>query len=82
MLVQGPPGTGKTTTIKAIVQEIEKKCKRIMICTPSNNAVDHIFEKLASKYGDQMVRIGSIDYSPADSIKHLSLEYKVNKQMK
>ena len=55
VLLQGPPGTGKTTTLmgliaaqhyylKNIIREEEKQ--KILICAPSNAAVDHITKRL------------------------------------
>ncbi|RVE55283.1 hypothetical protein evm_000181, partial [Chilo suppressalis] len=43
-IVFGPPGTGKTMTIvEAIVQLVVKKARhRILVCTDSNMAADHI----------------------------------------
>ncbi|XP_023954942.1 putative helicase MOV-10 [Bicyclus anynana] len=43
-IVFGPPGTGKTMTIvEAIVQLVAKNSKnRVMVCTDSNMAADHI----------------------------------------
>ncbi|CAK9160682.1 unnamed protein product [Ilex paraguariensis] len=47
-VVHGPPGTGKTMTIvEAILQLYTmRKNARILVCAPSNNAADHILEKL------------------------------------
>lgn len=42
-LIQGPPGTGKSTTIAAIAYHLVKeKGTKILICAPSNTAVEHI----------------------------------------
>lgn len=48
-LIQGPPGTGKTHTIVGIVQMIIQSgaAKRILICTPSNKAIDEIIDRLS-----------------------------------
>ncbi|KAK4705650.1 hypothetical protein P7C70_g550, partial [Phenoliferia sp. Uapishka_3] len=43
-LIQGPPGTGKTTTILKIVEAWVKR--RLLICAPSNAAVDEILRRL------------------------------------
>lgn len=54
MLVQGPPGTGKTHTLVGIVKnmfanfESDKGPLRIMICAPSNGAIDEIGRRLLS----------------------------------
>jgi ATP-dependent RNA/DNA helicase IGHMBP2 len=45
-LVHGPPGTGKTTTIvQAIVETVQNE-KQVLVCAPSNAAVDLLVEKL------------------------------------
>jgi superfamily I DNA and/or RNA helicase len=45
-LVHGPPGTGKTTTVvQSIAAELENE-KQVLVCAPSNAAVDIIVEKL------------------------------------
>ncbi|KAI6693271.1 hypothetical protein NL676_020981 [Syzygium grande] len=55
-VVYGPPGTGKTMTIvEGIMQLYENRADtRILICTPSNSAADHILEKLL---GEEVVKI-------------------------
>ncbi|MDX1628653.1 MAG: AAA domain-containing protein [Fulvivirga sp.] len=56
-LVHGPPGTGKTTTLtKAIVDTVNKE-KQVLVCAPSNAAVDLLVEKLAEE-GLDVVRLG------------------------
>lgn len=56
-LLQGPPGTGKTHTLLGIVSGIyhymktsESTHKRhILVCAPSNCAIDEIITRLLSK---------------------------------
>ncbi|CEG41368.1 dna-binding protein smubp-2 [Plasmopara halstedii] len=49
VLIHGPPGTGKTTTvIELILQLIDKYESKVLVCAPSNIAVDNVLEKLAS----------------------------------
>jgi len=56
-IVHGPPGTGKTTTIVHAVLDILHDESHILVCAPSNAAVDLLVEKLDSE-GVQVVRIG------------------------
>ena len=61
VLIQGPPGTGKTRTLTATIVQFMKNIKghhKILVCAPSNLAVDNITEELV-KYGlgDSIVRI-------------------------
>ena len=52
LLIQGPPGTGKTHTIKGVISMISHSCnKKILVCAPSNAAIDEIITRLISKGG-------------------------------
>ncbi|KAI2805870.1 hypothetical protein BLOT_004878 [Blomia tropicalis] len=53
VMIQGPPGTGKTHTLVGIVKNILINCStskdkplRILICSPSNSAIDEIALRL------------------------------------
>lgn len=56
-VVHGPPGTGKTTTIIEAIAETVKTEKQILVCAPSNNAVDLLVEKLTDR-NIHVLRIG------------------------
>lgn len=62
--VHGPPGTGKTTTIVEFIQQCVSLRLRVLVCAPSNVAVDNIAVRLASKTKKKkksklrMVRLG------------------------
>lgn len=45
-LIQGPPGTGKTHTISGLLSMLYNSNKRVLVCTPSNTAVDEIVNRL------------------------------------
>lgn len=46
-LIQGPPGTGKTVTSATIVYQLVKlNGGTILVCAPSNTAVDQLTEKI------------------------------------
>ncbi|RLN74374.1 hypothetical protein BBJ28_00019276 [Nothophytophthora sp. Chile5] len=48
-LIHGPPGTGKTTTVvEFILQAVSKFGLKVLVCAPSNIAVDNVLDKLAS----------------------------------
>jgi ATP-dependent RNA/DNA helicase IGHMBP2 len=56
-IIHGPPGTGKTTTLVAgILKTIEKE-KQVLVCAPSNAAIDLLVEKL-SDAGLNVLRLG------------------------
>lgn len=55
--IHGPPGTGKTTTlVQAIVATVQEE-NQVLVCAPSNAAVDLLAEKLGDQ-GLNVLRIG------------------------
>ncbi len=52
VLLQGPPGTGKTSTLMGLLSaqyeylQKVRDTRKIMICAPSNAAVDHIVKRI------------------------------------
>ncbi|MBR1850372.1 MAG: AAA family ATPase [Bacteroidales bacterium] len=57
-IVHGPPGTGKTTTLVEAVVETLRRETQVMVCAPSNAAVDWISEQLARR-GVAVLRVGN-----------------------
>lgn len=56
-IIHGPPGTGKTTTlVQSIIQTLKTE-NQVLVCAPSNAAVDLIAEKLG-EFNIDVVRIG------------------------
>ena len=50
LLIQGPPGTGKTHTILGLISMLLKnQNSKILVCAPSNAAIDEICARLAIK---------------------------------
>jgi len=47
-IIHGPPGTGKTTTLLAVIKKLQQEEKKIIVCSPSNAAIDHIVYQLLS----------------------------------
>jgi Rad3-related DNA helicase len=53
-MLQGPPGTGKTSTLLGVLSGqyhyIRSRSllgiKKILVCTPSNTAIDHIIKRI------------------------------------
>lgn len=46
-LIQGPPGTGKTVTSATIVYQLVRQGGGpVLVCAPSNTAVDQLTEKI------------------------------------
>ena len=57
-IVHGPPGTGKTTVAVEIIHQILECSKghrvpKILVCTPSNIALDNLAEKLLTSKSSQ-----------------------------
>ena len=47
-LIHGPPGTGKTSTVTELIFQLVRLGKKVLVCAPSNVAVDNILEKIAN----------------------------------
>ncbi|CDK29940.1 unnamed protein product [Kuraishia capsulata CBS 1993] len=82
-LIQGPPGTGKTVTSATIIYHLSKINKeQILVCAPSNIAVDHLTEKI-SLLGLNVIRLAAKAREDAESdVDHLTLHELVRKQAK
>ncbi|KAE8740877.1 hypothetical protein FOCC_FOCC013590 [Frankliniella occidentalis] len=92
-LIQGPPGTGKSHVIASLVMQLlyrdsiyskanrEKGLvPRVLVCAPSNNAVDLLVRRLLRKRSKldkslrfKMVRVGQPQYMQQD-VKGVSLQ--------
>jgi superfamily I DNA and/or RNA helicase len=57
-IIHGPPGTGKTTTLVQAILETIRRERRVLVCAPSNTAVDLLTEKLAER-GVKVIRLGN-----------------------
>ncbi len=55
--IHGPPGTGKTTTLVQAIVMILGNEKQVLVCAPSNAAVDLLADKLSEK-GLSVLRLG------------------------
>lgn len=74
-VVHGPPGTGKTTTLVAAIKALSKKEKPILVCAPSNAAVDLLTEKIAEQELN-VLRVGNISRIDEGIIQH-TIEAKI-----
>jgi len=59
MVIHGPPGTGKTTTLVNCIKQLPFDELPVLVCAPSNAAVDHLVTKL-SEAGLNVLRIGNL----------------------
>ncbi|XP_074601682.1 DNA-binding protein SMUBP-2-like [Brevipalpus obovatus] len=58
-LIYGPPGTGKTTTIVELIQQLKSQNVRVLVCAPSNIALDNILEKTIDAGVEGTIRLGN-----------------------
>ncbi len=75
--IHGPPGTGKTTTLIQTILNTLRTEQQILVCAPSNAAVDLLADRLG-KQGVEVLRIGH----PArvtDEILNKTLDVKITK---
>ncbi|KAL3619416.1 Regulator of nonsense transcripts 1-like protein [Castilleja foliolosa] len=77
-LIQGPPGTGKTVTSAAIIYHMAKQGQgQVLVCAPSNVAVDQLAEKISAT-GLKVVRLCAKSREAVSSpVEHLTLHYQV-----
>ncbi|CAN3373152.1 hypothetical protein DIURU_001194 [Diutina rugosa] len=80
-LIQGPPGTGKTVTSATIIYHLVKMNReKVLVCAPSNVAVDHLVDKL-NQLGLKVVRLTAKSREDVESnVSHLSLHNLVAKE--
>lgn len=55
--IHGPPGTGKTTTLVQAISHVLQNENQVLVCAPSNAAVDLLADKL-SEQKLSVIRIG------------------------
>jgi len=78
-LIQGPPGTGKTVTSASIVYYLakQKKAGQVLVCAPSNVAVDQLTERIALT-GLKVARVcARTRENIASPVEPLTLHYQV-----
>lgn len=70
-IIHGPPGTGKTTTLTYLIKVLAERENKILVCAPSNNAVDLLARRLDA-IGVSVIRVGNVTRI-GDDIGHLTL---------
>ncbi len=56
-VIHGPPGTGKTTTLVELIRQAIRRGEKVLVCAPSNLAVDNLLERLLT-HDVNAVRLG------------------------
>lgn len=74
--IHGPPGTGKTTTLVQAIKQTIKDEKQVLVCAPSNAAVDLLVDKLSDQ-GLQALRIGHPARVTEQSLSK-TLDYRIS----
>ncbi len=74
-VIHGPPGTGKTTTLVQTVIQLLQAEPTVLLCAPSNTAVDLLTERVAAE-GINVLRIGNISRVDEEVLRH-TLDYQV-----
>jgi ATP-dependent RNA/DNA helicase IGHMBP2 len=74
--IHGPPGTGKTTTLVQAIKYTIKAERQVLVCAPSNAAVDLLVDKL-SEQGLQALRIGHPARVTEQSLSK-TLDYRIS----
>lgn len=74
-IIHGPPGTGKTTTLVQAIRQTLKTEKQVLVCSPSNTAVDILTEKL-HREGISVLRLGN-PARVSDDVMNNTLDAKI-----
>jgi regulator of nonsense transcripts 1 len=75
-LIQGPPGTGKTVTSATIIYHLAKT-SQVLVCAPSNVAVDQLCERI-HRTGLKVVRLTAKSREDVESsVSFLALHEQV-----
>lgn len=74
--IHGPPGTGKTTTLVQAIRQTIREESQVLVCAPSNAAVDLLVDKL-SEIGLEALRVGHPARVTEQSLSK-TLDYRVS----
>jgi len=75
-VIHGPPGTGKTTSLVQAIRLTLQEESQVLVCAPTNSAVDLLTEKLV-ELGIDVVRLGH-PARMADELLNSSVDGKIS----
>jgi len=75
-VIHGPPGTGKTTSLVQAIRLTLQNEKQVLVCAPTNSAVDLLTEKLV-ELGVDVLRLGH-PARMADELLNSSMDGKIS----
>jgi len=79
-IIHGPPGTGKTTTLVEVIKRCAARQRPVLVCAPSNAAVDLLTER-CSDAGLDVLRIGNLSRIDQSVLEHTLSERVKNHGM-
>lgn len=78
LLLQGPPGTGKTMMITALLDQLLQNTReRIMVCAPSNKAVQVLARRLLRHYSENRILLIGADKNIPEDLSIITLSRKI-----
>ncbi len=73
LLLQGPPGTGKTTTIARLLEKLDAKQERTLVCAHSNKGVQVLAQRAVQLAPKAAMILVGVEHKIPESLKPLSL---------
>jgi tetratricopeptide (TPR) repeat protein/DNA polymerase III delta prime subunit len=73
-VLQGPPGTGKTTTIVEMLRQLMKKPGRVLVCAPSNKAVQVLAERSLHALAQEPLLLVSVGSKVTAGVEEISID--------
>ncbi len=81
-ILQGPPGTGKTTTVVALLSELLRQDKRILVCAPSNKAVQVLAMRFLAKHPTERVMLVGVEDKLPEELQPIFLHTWLKNKIK